>query len=409
MIDRKRSAVDWIDVVWLLFIAGLAFLPRVDEVHKQLILIGFALFQFLEGKLVARRPHEGPTIAVGVKILLGTLLLDHTGDIGINSEYYPIYFLPVITAAIYYGPIGTLLWTALASLAYCSFLIPALVLYEIPAEGEGLLALRILFFFLVGILVNRFVVENRKQVQRYQALSETLEETNRQLQRAEADARRSERLAALGQLSAGLAHEIRNPLGVIKGSAEMLTQKLGDSNPLATELAGYISTETNRLGALVTRFLAFARPLHADLTAQDITTVLDRALNDVAQFWKGAEVRVEKKYEPDLPLVPLDESLCEQAFVNIVQNGYDAMGAGGGKLFVDVRKSSAESRNGGRLDGVGVRIADTGPGIPVQLREQIFNPFVTTKKSGVGLGLSIVSKIIDGHHGTIRIEAPEDY
>jgi nitrogen-specific signal transduction histidine kinase len=113
---------------------------------------------------------------------------------------------------------------------------------------------------------------------------------------------------------------------------------------------------------------------------------------------------VEKEYEPSLPLVPLDESLSEQAFVNIVQNAYDAMGAGGGTLRVSVRKSQTEIRDGGRLDGVEVRMADTGPGIPLELREQIFNPFVTTKKSGVGLGLSIVSKIIDGHQGTIRIE-----
>src|SRR5271169_4830893 len=93
MLDRKRSAVDWIDVVWLLFILGLAFLPPVDEIHKQLILIAFALFQFLEGKLVARLPQEGPTIAVGIKIVLATLLLDHTGEAGINSAYYPIYYL----------------------------------------------------------------------------------------------------------------------------------------------------------------------------------------------------------------------------------------------------------------------------------------------------------------------------
>src|SRR4029077_5035232 len=131
---------------------------------------------------------------------------------------------------------------------------------------------------------------------RYQELAETLAETNRRLEQAQAEARRSERLAALGQLSAGLAHEIRNPLGVIKGSAKMLTQKLGASNPLATELAGYISTETNRLSALVTHFLDFARPWHADLTPQDVTAVLDRALNDVAQFWKGAPVQVEKDY-----------------------------------------------------------------------------------------------------------------
>jgi nitrogen-specific signal transduction histidine kinase len=172
-------------------------------------------------------------------------------------------------------------------------------------------------------------------------------------------------------------------------------------------LAGYISTETNRLSALVTRFLDFARPLHADLTPQDITTVLDRAAHDVSQLWKGAAVRVEKEYETGLPLVPMDESLCEQAFVNIFQNAYDAMGAGGGVLRIGVRKTRARNRDGDRLEGVEVRVSDTGPGIPQELREQIFNPFVTTKKSGVGLGLSIVSKIIDGHHGTIRIEVPK--
>jgi signal transduction histidine kinase len=105
--------------------------------------------------------------------------------------------------------------------------------------------------------------------------------------------------------------------------------------------------------------------------------------------------------------VPLDESLCEQAFVNIVQNAYDAMSTTGGILRIQVRKSHASVRDAGNLEGVEVRIEDTGPGIPLELREQIFNPFVTTKKTGVGLGLSIVSKIIDGHHGTIRIESSD--
>jgi nitrogen-specific signal transduction histidine kinase len=190
---------------------------------------------------------------------------------------------------------------------------------------------------------------------------------------------------------------------VIKGSAEMLTQKLGDSNPLATELAGYISSETNRLSALVTRFLDFARPLHADLAPHEITEVLDRALNDVAQFRKGAPVRVEKQYQANLPRVPVDEGLCEQAFVNIIQNAYDAMGTNGGELRVSVERARRNTP-AGSADGVEIRIADSGPGIPPELREQMFNPFVTTKKSGVGLGLSIVSKIIDGHHGIIRVE-----
>jgi signal transduction histidine kinase len=100
-----------------------------------------------------------------------------------------------------------------------------------------------------------------------------------------------------------------------------------------------------------------------------------------------------------LPLVPLDESLSEQAFVNLIQNAYDAMGASGGTLRLTASRTHFASR-----DGVEVQIEDTGPGIPAELREQIFNPFVTTKKTGVGLGLSIVSRIVDGHHGSIRVD-----
>ena len=117
-------------------------------------------------------------------------------------------------------------------------------------------------------------------------------------------------------------------------------------------------------------------------------------------------MRVEKEYQSNLPLVPLDEGLVEQAFINIVQNAYDAMGSDSeGRLHVAAARSRRNKPEGGSTEGVEIRIADSGPGIPPELREQIFNPFVTTKKSGVGLGLSIVSKIIDGHHGSIRVEA----
>lgn len=403
--EQRRPALNWMDFLWLIFLAGLAVLPPVREYHKQLILLAIGVVQVSEGWLVARFPRRGASYSVALKTALATLLIDHTGEIGINSSYYPIFYVPVVTAAEYFSPWGTLLWTALASAAYCSYLYPALQEYEITPEAYGLLTIRVLFFFLAAMVVNRFVVENRRQMKRYQELAETLAETNRRLEQAQEEARRSERLAALGQMSAGLAHEIRNPLGVIKGSAEILHQKLADSNPLATELAGYISSETNRLSALVSRFLDFARPLHVDLVPQEITAVLERALQFVTLAHKEehSRVRVEKHFEPNLPLVPLDESLCEQAFVNLIQNAYDAMANSEGTLRLSAATAKSEEH-----DGVEVRIEDTGPGIPEELREQIFNPFVTTKKTGVGLGLSIVSRIIDGHHGTIRVESGQN-
>ncbi len=398
--EHKRPAFHWMDVLWLLLLAVLAVLPPVAEIHKQLTLLAIGLVQLRESWFLRKFPQRGTTYVVLLKIALATLLIDHTGEVSsINSSYWPVYFLPVVTAAEYFSPLATLLWTALASAAYCSYLYPALQEYEINAEGYGLLGIRILFFFLAAMVVNRYVVETRHQIKRYQDLAETLAETNRRLEQAQAEARRSERLAALGQMSAGLAHEIRNPLGVIKGSAEMLQQKLNEADPLANELADNISSETNRLGSLVTRFLDFARPLHLELVPQDITAVLDRALQSVSFAQKNGAVRVERNYQANLPLVPLDEGLCEQAFVNLIQNAYDAMGSRGGVLRV-----AASTVNGSHPRGVEVRIEDTGPGIPAELREQIFNPFVTTKKTGVGLGLSIVSRIVDGHHGSIRVE-----
>src|SRR6202451_3096070 len=305
MTETKRSAINWMDVLWLVFLAGLAALAPVGEIHKQLILLAFGVVQLGEGWFVGRVPKRGAAYVVLLKIALASLLIDHTGELSINSSYWPIYFLPVVSAAEYFGSFATLAWTGLASAAYCSYLYPTVQEYEITAESYGLLAIRVLFFFLAAMVVNRFVVENRRQTKRYQELAETLAETNRRLEQAQAAARRSERLAALGQLSAGLAHEIRNPLGVIKGSAEMLTQKLQASDELARELAGYISTEANRLSALVTEFLDFARPLHAQPHPADLTALLDRVLQIVSTRFNGKDIRVERRYSSGLPLVPL--------------------------------------------------------------------------------------------------------
>jgi signal transduction histidine kinase len=399
MEQEKHRGINWLDVLWLLFLVGLAVLPPVRELHKQLTLLAIGLVQLVESRIIGRWPEGGRSAVVLVKILLATLLVNHTGELSINSSYYPIYYIPIVTAAIHFGPRGTLLWTLLASTAYCSYLYPALQEYTLTQEGAAELAIRILFFFLAAMLVNRFALENRRQTARYQQVAEQLREANRQLERAQVEARRSERLAALGQLSAGLAHEIRNPLGVIKGSAETLNRKLEKSNPLASELAGYISSEVNRASALVTRFLDFARPLRTETRPLQLTLLLDQALDSVAGQWQGGTIAVRREYQEGLPLVPLDENLCEQVFVNLVQNAYEAMGSEGGALGVQV---SAVRRNGRK--GVEVRLKDTGPGIPAELREQVFNPFVTTKKTGVGLGLSIVSKIVDEHRGTIRLE-----
>jgi signal transduction histidine kinase len=119
----------------------------------------------------------------------------------------------------------------------------------------------------------------------------------------------------------------------------------------------------------------------------------------VASQHPGAKVTVERAYAAALPRVPMDESLCEQVFQNLALNAYEAMEPDGGTLRVDIEP--AQNALGA---GVTVTFCDTGPGVPAELCQQIFNPFFTTKKNGVGLGLSIVSKIVDEHHGLLRVE-----
>ena len=403
MADQERHTFAWTDILWLAFLGGLAFMDPIYEIHKQEILLAIGLFQISERRLLAWVPSRGRFYSVIIKILLATLLMEHTRDPagGINSSYYLIYFLPVMTAAVYFEGTGTLIWTAITSAAYGSLLIPAyLENYELTPESAKELVLRNIFFFLAAMLVNPFVSENRRQAKRYRLLAEELAETNRRLEQAQEEARRSERLAALGQLTAGLAHEIRNPLAVIKGSAETLTRRLESADPLTTEVAGYISSEVNRLNTIVTRFLNFARPLKLERRPTQIPPLLDRALKVAYERWPEAKVEVAQQYSENLPEMSVDPDLCEQAFVNLVLNAYEAMTDTGGRLTVRVGAANSDGRR-----GVEVGIEDTGPGIPPELHGQIFNPFFTTKKEGVGLGLSLVSKIVDDHRGWIRISS----
>ncbi len=397
MPEERRIKFAWMDVLLLVFLVSLAVLYPVSEIHAQLILLSIGFFQVFERSFIGWAGPRGETYSILIKIGLASLLISHSG--GINSSYYLIYYVPVVTAAMYSGPWGTLGWTALSSAAYCSFLIPALQEYRLTASGAKELAIRNLFFFLAAMLVNRFVMESRDQAERYRLVAEQLKETNQQLEQAQAEARRSERLAALGQLTAGLAHEIRNPLGVIKGSAETLGRKLPSEDPMARELAHYISSEVNRLNSLVSRFLNFARPLELKKRPEDISLIMEHAIKAAEERWPDSGVEVERSYARGLPAVPIDAELTEQVFMNLVFNAYEAMEANGGELRVAI---TSEYSNGRR--GVEVSITDTGPGIPPDLREQIFNPFFTTKSNGVGLGLSIVSKIVDDHRGWIRVE-----
>jgi len=206
-----------------------------------------------------------------------------------------------------------------------------------------------------------------------------------------------ERLAALGEMSAGIAHEIRNPLGAIRGFVELLGRKI--ENPAYRRTVESILKEILSLDQIVTDFLAFAR----EPSIQPVETEPGALLTDSLALALPPEERggieARLKVAPDLPHVLVDPSAVRKALVNIIQNGANAMGEAGGTLTAE---AVAEA------DGVAFRIRDTGPGIAPEVRDKIFNPFFTTRPEGTGLGLPIANKVVEGHGGHIRVENGED-
>ena len=397
------------DLVWLLLFATLIVVARLmirfgtinaPSPLSSTLLVAFGVVKVLESRI-------GAMLAIIIELALCFGVIWDSGQIA--SSFYLLPLLPVISAATNFGLRGTVLST-LAACAVNLFQLVFLKLEQAKAIAQGLpvpvieadqypeLVLKLLWFPLVGFLTYQLAKANREKTLTLEATAKQLAEANQNLQEAQAEVRRSERLAALGQLTAGLAHELRNPLGTMKSSAELLGRQVGSENEIAKEMAGYIAAEVDRTNSLITRFLDFARPQHLRLKTGDIAALLDSV---VARFEResGASVSVYKNYSPDVPQIAFDAELLERALLNLLTNAAQASAPGS---VVTVKTRAVETGAG---SGVEIAIIDRGSGIDPKHLESIFNPFFTTKSEGVGLGLAIVSKIIDEHGGQIAVES----
>jgi signal transduction histidine kinase len=375
------------DLVWLLvFAVPLSKMEQADFLEiGPLMALGVA--QILEPKVPRMVSTQSRVFWIVLKLVLSFLLIGFNG--GINSRYWPALFLPVVSAATTFGFVGAMIFTLLTCAAYLVFL--TWVTTDKPVNVD--LELRVMCLLVTGNLANTLAQELRVQSEKHRRTAEQLAEANVHIQEVEQAARRSDRLAALGQLSAGLAHELRNPLGTIKASAELLQRNVSAENEVSREMAGFIASEVDRTNSLVTRFLQFARPLKLRRDNADLTQTLDRAIAQVVREAKGAAVY--KNYAPEIAPFPFDAELMERVFYNLILNAVQASPPGGAV--------SVKTRAAG--DAVEIAVIDRGVGIDPAQRDSIFNPFFTTKPEGVGLGLAIVFKIVEEHGGKITVES----
>jgi two-component system, NtrC family, nitrogen regulation sensor histidine kinase GlnL len=224
----------------------------------------------------------------------------------------------------------------------------------------------------------------------------------------EEDLNRADRLGMVGTLAAGLAHEIRNPLGGIKGAAQLLKRSLDRDSPLL-EFANIMIREVDRVDKLIEQLLDLSRPAKLELAPVNIHEVLDDVLLLETQVAEEQQIVVKKRFDPSLPPIRGDRAQLTQVFLNLVKNAFQAMN-GGGALTVTTRVETdfhLRGQGNDRSRLIWVDIEDEGVGIKEENLPHIFSPFFSTKNSGTGLGLAVCYRIVREHGGLIRVESVE--
>lgn len=318
------------------------------------------------------------------------------------------YYLPIVLSGLWFGARGGLITAAAVSIVFFPH---AMHGWHAPYTFVFRL-IEILMYHVIGGLTGvmssrarvALAAEKSARLDREQAY-EDLKTKTEMLFEMEEQLRRSERLAALGRMSAGLAHEIRNPLASIKTSVELLEEQTAkdDERPAsssrAVDLLQVLGEETERLNRILTEFLRFARveARQDDLEAAEciVSEVLEGTLALVQQDLDAAGVSVEC----DLVKLNVEVSVAEdhlrQIFLNLVLNAGDAMREGG-----SIRLNRTELDE----ETVTLEVVDSGLGVPPEVAKSVFDPFFSTKEGGVGLGLSIVARLLEANGGSIKLD-----
>ena len=322
-------------------------------------------------------------VAVGIAAASALHYFTPPSNILGHNLFQRLYYLPIIYAAIYFGWRGGLATSAVSALCYIPHI--AMAWHHMPDYRMNQYA-EIIVFFLVGTVTGVLADRGMKQARELAALNRELRDSFEQVKRAD-------RLAAIGQLSASLAHEIRNPLAAIDGATNLIESGQTPPEIRQTSLA-IIRKEVQRLNRLLTNLLDFARPRKPEFQAVPPERLIEATIALVSHSAQQKGVTLRKDVPANTPAFECDPEQMKQVILNLAINAVQAM-TEAGEIVLAARESGGS---------VVLSVQDRGPGIKDEDLDKIFNPFYTTKDAGTGLGLSVVHQIVTQHGGVVTVQ-----
>jgi signal transduction histidine kinase len=287
-------------------------------------------------------------------------------------------YIPIVIAAVWFGLRGGLL----AALVISVLLVPYIVFRAHPAGELSGEATEIAFYFALGALAGALVQRERSQ--------------RRKAEKAHARLERAQRLSMMGQMAAGVAHEIKNPLASIKGATEILAEDIGNDSP-KQEFVEIVSKEIKRLDGTVRNFLDFARPQPFSSSPEKLEDILESTLKQMEPQIRKASLTLESKIPKFSQQAQVDPQKLRQVFINLLINAIAATPSGG-RVYVELGQTKRALNRFWTLE-----FSDTGEGIAPENLQKIFEPFFTNKATGSGLGLAVVQSIVREHGGRVEI------
>jgi len=342
----------------------------------------------LPGRPTRQRRFGAPALLLVVILLISTLhyLTDPSHALW-HVVYQRLYYGPIIVGAYWYGVRGGLLAALATTAAYVPHIATT---WSADAPYEASQYAEIVMFYAAGLFVGLLADIQRRLTERYQRAAAKLERANRELRESHEQLARADRLSAMGQMAAGLAHELRNPLTGVNGALEIVAEHARAGTPQA-EFAGIAQKELRRLDDLVSRFLAYARPHPPALRRVESGQLVNQVAALLRPELERQGVSVETDAGSVWPALRVDPEQIQQVLLNVLLNAVQASPRG------------STVRVSGRTEPrfLVIDVGDEGPGIPEEHLAQVFDPFFTTKPHGTGLGLAVSARIVSAHQGSI--------